>query len=135
MKAIIATTVFGVIMMFASVMVNNKKSIAAIATLLFAVLLGVNIWDLQTADSAPQLLFNNMLRIEHYSLWFNTLMSGCTLLYVLLMGNEIQKVGAHVAEYFALIFFILCGVFLLSTYNNMIMLFIGIEILLSLIHI
>ena len=112
MKAIIATTVFGVIMMFASVMVNNKKSIAAIATLLFAVLLGVNIWDLQTADSAPQLLFNNMLRIEHYSLWFNTLMSGCTLLYVLLMGNEIQKVGAHVAEYFALIFFILCGVFL-----------------------
>ena len=56
-------------------------------------------------------------------------MSGCTLLYVLLMGNEIQKVGAHVAEYFALIFFILCGVFLLSTYNNMIMLFIGIEIL------
>lgn len=129
MKAIIATTVFGVIMMFASVMVNNKKSIAAIATLLFAVLLGVNIWDLQTADSAPQLLFNNMLRIEHYSLWFNTLMSGCTLLYVLLMGNEIQKVGAHVAEYFALIFFILCGVFLLSGYNNMIMLFIGIEIL------
>ena len=45
------------------------------------------------------------------------------------MGREIQKVGAHAAEYFALIFFILCGVYLLSTYNNMLMLFIGIEIL------
>ena len=35
MKAIIATTIFGVIMMFAGLAVNNKKSVVAIATLLF----------------------------------------------------------------------------------------------------
>ena len=98
--------------------------------MLFGALLGVNIWELATASaSEPQLYFNNMLRIEHYSLWFNTLMTGCTFLYVLLMGSEIQKVGNHVAEYFALIFFILCGVYVLSSYNNMLMLFLGIEIL------
>ena len=130
MKAIIATTVFGIIMMFASIAVSNKKSLATLATLLFAALLGVNIWDLCASTAAgPQLLFNNMIRIDHYSLWFNTLMTGCSLLYALLMGREIQKVGAHVAEYFALIFFILCGLYLLSSYNNMLMLFIGIEIL------
>ena len=131
MKAIIATTIFGVIMMFAGLMVSNKKSIVAIATVLFAALLGVNIWDLAatSADAANNLFFNNMLRIEHYSMWFNTLMTGCTLLYALLMGKEIIKVGIHVAEYFALIFFILCGLYLLSTYNNMLMMFIGIEIL------
>ena len=130
MKAIIATTVFGVIMMFAGLMVNDKKSVSTIAVLLFAALLGVNIWDLVTTPAnAPQLFFSNMLRVEHYSLWFNTLMTGCSLLYVLLMGKEIQKVGSHVAEYFALIFFILCGLYLLATYNNMLMLFIGIEIL------
>jgi NADH-quinone oxidoreductase subunit N len=130
MKAIIATTVFGVIMMFAGLWVNDKRSISTIAVLLFALLLGVNIWDLVTTPAnAPQLFFSNMLRVEHYSLWFNTLMTGCSLLYVLLMGKEIQKVGAHVAEYFALIFFILCGLYLLATYNNMLMLFIGIEIL------
>ena len=130
MKAIIATTVFGIIMMFASIGVGNKKSLATLATLLFAALLGVNIWDLCASTAAgPQLLFNNMIRIDHYSLWFNTLMTGCSLLYALLMGREIQKVGAHVAEYFALIFFILCGLYLLSSYNNMLMLFIGIEIL------
>lgn len=130
MKAIIATTVFGIIMMFASFMVNNKNAVATLATVLFAALLGINIWDLvNTPANAPQLLYSNMLRLEHYSLWFNTLMTGCSFLYVLLMGREIQKVGAHVAEYFALIFFILCGVYLLSTYNNLLMLFIGIEIL------
>ncbi len=129
MKAIIATTVFGVIMMFAGILVNNKKSIAALAALLFIALLGVNIFDLVNSPASPELFFNNMLRVEHSSLWFNTLMTGCTLLYVFLMGKEIQKVGTHVAEYFALIFFILCGLYMLTTYNNMLMLFLGIEIL------
>jgi NADH-quinone oxidoreductase subunit N len=130
MKAIIATTVFGIIMMFAGFMVNNKKSATMLAVALFAALLGVNIWDLVTTNAnEPNLIFSNMLRVEHYSLWFNTLMTGCSLLYVLLMGKEIQKVGIHVAEYFALIFFILCGLYILSTYNNLLMLFIGIEIL------
>jgi NADH-quinone oxidoreductase subunit N len=95
MKAIIATTVFGVIMMFAGIMVSNKKSVAAIAAVLFAALLGVNIYDLATAPES-ELFFNRMLSIDRYSLWFNTLMSGCSLLYILLMGKEIQKVGAHV---------------------------------------
>lgn len=130
MKAIIATTVFGVIMMFSGIMVNNKKSIAGLATMLFLLLTGVNIYDLATTSAnEPHLFFNNMLRMEHYSLWFNTLMTGCSLLYVLLMGREIQRVGAHVAEYFALIFFILCGIYILATYNNMLMLFLGIEIM------
>ena len=130
MKAIIATTVFGIIMMFAGFMVNNKKSVVALASLLFIALLGVNIWDLMTTSAnAPELKYSGMLRIEHFSVWFNTLMTGCTVLYALLMGKEIQKVGTHVAEYFALIFFILCGLYILSTYNNLLMLFIGIEIL------
>lgn len=132
MKAIIATTICGVIMMFAGVMVNNKKSVAAIATLLFAVLLGVSCWDFATTsltDPGANVYFNNMLRIDQYSAWFNMLMTGASLIYVLLLAKEIQRVGAHVAEYFALIFFILCGLYLLSTYNNLLMMFLGIEIL------
>ena len=130
MKAIIATTAFGIIMMFASLLTNSKKAVTTIAALLFVALLGVNIYELQTTPvDAPQMLFNNMLRIDHFSLWFNTLMTGCTVLYALLMGKEIAKVGAHVGEYFALIFFILCGIFILSTYNTLLMLFLGIEIM------
>src|ERR1043166_124467 len=70
-----------------------------------------------------------MLHIDRYSQWFNTLMTGCTLLYALLSGRDLLKVGSHAAEYFALIFFILCGLYLLSSYNTLLMLFIGIEIL------
>lgn len=130
MKAIIAATLIGVIMMFIGITVKDKKTTVTLATLLMFALLGVNIWDIMLAPAAaPQTYFNDMLRIDRYSLWFNTLMSGCTFLYVLLVGKEIQRVGVHVAEYFALIFFTLTGVFLLSGYNNMLMLFLGIEIL------
>lgn len=130
MKAIIASTVLGVVLMFTSILVKDKKSIGSIAVALLLVLLGVNVWDLMTTSpTEPQSFFNNMMRVDRYALWFNTLMTGCTLLYALLVTKDIQRVGSHVGEYFALIFFILCGVYLLSGYNNMLMLFLGIEIM------
>lgn len=130
MKAIIAATIMGVIMMFAGLQIKDRRGMASLAVVLVFLLLGVNIWDLvNTPATAPVEYFNNMLRIDRYALWFNTLMTGVTVLYMLLVNKEIQKVGAHVAEYFALIFFILCGVYILSCYNNMLMLFLGIEIM------
>jgi NADH-quinone oxidoreductase subunit N len=129
MKAIIAATIIGVIMMFMGVMAKNKSSVVTVATTLLLLLLGVTIWDLKAANAADvQSYFNNMLRLDSFGLWFNVLMAGCTLLFVLLTGKEIAKVGNHVGEYFALIAFIMVGIFLLSGYNNMLILFLGIEI-------
>jgi NADH-quinone oxidoreductase subunit N len=134
MKAIIAATLIGVILMFVGITVKNKSTAVGIATVLFLVLLGVNVWDFidltaTSGASGSESYFNNMLTFDRYTLWFNLLMTGCTFLYVLLLGKEIQKVGVHVAEYFSLIAFILVGIFLLSGYSNMLMLFLGIEIL------
>lgn len=131
MKAIIAAAIIGVILMFAGLVAKEKKPVVTLACILMALLLGVNIYELVSmpATAPPQDFFNKMLRIDRYSLWFNTLMTGCTLLYMLLLGKEIQKVGVHVAEYFALITFILCGIYLLSGYSNMLILFLGIEII------
>lgn len=130
MKAIIAATILGVIMMFTGLFVKDKKTVVSVATALLLVLFGITIWEVTAAsNAAPEMLFNNLLRIDSYSLWFNMLMAGCTFLYVLLMGKDIMRVGNHVAEYFSLILFILCGIFLLTGYNNLLMLFIGIEIM------
>jgi len=133
MKAIIAATLIGVIMMYTGVMSKNKQSVVMIATVLFFLLFGVNIWEVyeagQVATSGARSYFGNMLSLDSFALWFNLLMTGCTLLYVLLLGKEIAKVGVHVGEYFALISFILVGIYLLSGYNNLLILFIGIEIL------
>jgi NADH-quinone oxidoreductase subunit N len=64
-----------------------------------------------------------------YHLTFITVMLVCTLLYFLLNGRDFEKVGTHVSEYFALVFFILCGVGIVATFNTLLMLFIGIEII------
>lgn len=129
MKAIIAATILGIVMMFTGLFVKDKKTVVSIASVLLFVLLGVNVYDTVIADAAPQALFNNLLRVDSYAQWFNMMMTGCTFLYVLLLGKNIRQIGNHVAEYFSLIFFILTGIYLLTTYNNLLMLFIGIEIM------
>lgn len=131
MKPLIASALFGVIMMFTALSVKDKKTFTLLATALLACLTGVNIYELvQIMNGEPQqALFNGMLKYGSFSIWFNTLMSGIALLYVLLCGKSIEKVGQHVGEYYALIFFILCGSNLLSGYNNLLILFLGIEII------
>lgn len=130
MKAIIAATILGIILMFTGLFVKDKKAVVSVAIAGILVLFGITIWEVQAASAAaPEMLFNNLLRIDSYAHWFNMLITGATLLYVLLMGKDIMRVGNHVAEYFALICFILVGLFLLTGYNNLIMLFIGIEIM------
>ncbi|WP_118974319.1 NADH-quinone oxidoreductase subunit N [Taibaiella koreensis] len=131
MKPLIASALFGVIMMFAALSVKEKKTFTLLATLLLAVLTGVNIYELVHIMNGeiPEALFNGMLKYGSFSIWFNTLMTGIALLYVLLCGKHIEKVGQHTGEYYALIFFILCGGNLLSGYSNLLILFLGIEII------
>jgi NADH-quinone oxidoreductase subunit N len=132
MKAIIAATLIGVILMFTGVMSKSKSSVISVAVVMLLLLLGINAWEVyettNVASAGAQNYFNGMLSLDGFALWFNLLMTGCTLLYVLLVGKEIAKVGSHVGEYFALITFILVGIYLLSGYNNLLILFIGIEI-------
>jgi NADH-quinone oxidoreductase subunit N len=70
-----------------------------------------------------------MLGFDKFGLHFNTIALFCTLIYFLLSGRDIEKVGKHVSEYFALIFFVLCGVAIASSYKTLLMLFLGIEIM------
>lgn len=120
----------GIIMMFASFLMKGRKNnVVTLAIVLMSILLGVTIWEMMTLDVPELLVYNDMLRFDKYSLGFGALMTACTLLYLTLSGKYIARVGSFVAEYFALIFFILCGLFVLASYNTLLMLFLGIEIL------
>jgi len=115
-------------MMAVGAFMPEKKGVATTAALLMLLLTGVNLYEASVIGDGKS-LFNDALHIDKYSAWFNTFMTGCTLLYIMLLGRDIRRVGNHVAEYFALIFFTLCGLYLLSSYNTLLMLFLGIEIL------
>src|SRR5690606_36396631 len=135
MKPLMATAVFAILMMFAALYAKEKRSLSNFAAILMLGLVGLNVWELvdysnlMHQSSADPLLFNKMLRVDNYALWFNVLMTSASLLYVVLFRSSIEAVGKHVGEYYALHFFILCGIFLVSSYNNLLILFSGIEIM------
>jgi NADH-quinone oxidoreductase subunit N len=133
MNAIILTAVWGVIMMLAGAFVKNK-SVAkywAVAGLIISLI--ANGMELYNRDPFFAIDVKNMLNVydgkSAYHLTFVSIMLACTLLYFLLNGRDIEKVGTHVFEYFALLFFILCGVCIVASFNTLLMLFIGIEII------
>jgi NADH-quinone oxidoreductase subunit N len=60
---------------------------------------------------------------------FNTVAFVATMFYFLLSGKDMEDVGKNVPDYYALIFFVLCGVSVVSAFQSLLMLFIGIEII------
>ncbi len=128
MNAIILSASLGVLMMFCSFLVKNKNTFRHIASVGLLVLLIANI-----ADTYGYTMFSintyGMLSFNRFGMLFNSIAIASTLIYVLLTGREIEKTGSYVAEYFTLIFFVLCGIALLSSYSNLLTLFLGIEIM------
>jgi NADH-quinone oxidoreductase subunit N len=127
MSAIIISALLGVVMMFAGLLTKKSTTIQWVAILGSILLAGATMYDFTTSSS--QSLFNGMLICDSDSNWFNIIITFCLLVYIFIFHHAIAKIGRHDAEYFALIFFIMCGVYILSSYNNLLTLFLGIEIL------
>jgi NADH-quinone oxidoreductase subunit N len=70
-----------------------------------------------------------MLAFTRFGLFVNTLFFVITFIYIWLNGEEIAKFDNQAADFYALFFFILCGASILTSFDNLLMLFIGIEIL------
>ena len=128
MSAIILSAIWGVVMMFGGVFFKKTSipkywAIAGLVIILAANILEFLGWKFFNIDT------KGMLKFDNFGLHFNTIILFCTLLYFLLNGRDIEKVGKHVSEYFALIFFVLCGVAIASSFKTLLMLFLGIEIM------
>ncbi|MCP9750277.1 NADH-quinone oxidoreductase subunit N [Ferruginibacter sp. HRS2-29] len=129
MNAIIFSAIWGVLMMFTGAFVQSKtlpKYLAITGAALLFLLNGIELYN-----GTPIFNINgmNMLAITSMNLTFLEVIFAATLLFFMLSGRDVERVGEHVSEYFALIFFVLCGVSLSSTYNTLLLLFLGIEIM------
>jgi NADH-quinone oxidoreductase subunit N len=129
MNAIIISAVWGMVMMFSGIFTKNKSVIRWLAIAGVLILLIVNNMDLLGGYHFFPIDSKNMLDFETFGLLFNSIAFVCTLLLFLLSGKDIELVGVNPAEYFALLFFVLCGICIGSTFNTLLMLFLGIEII------
>jgi NADH-quinone oxidoreductase subunit N len=128
MNSIITSAVLGVIMMFSGIFLKKNSSIVALAILSILLLLVMAALDLSGYHFFP-VDTHNMLDFEPFGLLFNCIAFSCTLAYFLLNGRDIAAIGSNPGEYFALIFFVLCGISIVSSFSSLLMLFIGIEII------
>jgi NADH-quinone oxidoreductase subunit N len=133
MNEIILTAIWGIVMMLAGAFIKNKSTPKYLAIGGLVLIILANCHELYSRESFFAFDVKDMLNVNGndtaYHLTFILVMLVATLLYFLLNGRDFEKVGANVSEYFALIFFILCGVGIVATFNTLLMLFIGIEII------
>lgn len=129
MNAIILTAILGVVLMFCGVFISNKSVPRFVAIFGMLAIIATSLHELLSTKSLFRFNYHEMLKFDNFNLLFIVIAMVSVLLYLLLSGKEVEKVGVHTGEYFALISFVMCGVSLVASFNTLLMLFIGVEIM------
>lgn len=128
MNLILISAIWGIVMMFSGLFLKSKSSAKTVALVGSIALLISNFFDL-SGKMIIDSNFNGMLQYERFGLLFLTVLILALIMYILLSGKDVEAVGNHPFEYFALIFFVMSGAGLVALFNNLLILFIGIEII------
>ena len=129
MNLIIFSGLLGVVMMFSGLFIKNTRTITYIAIAAMAFLLFANASELHNMAGWFKVPTEGLLEPVKYGLLINEILVAAAVLYFILNGRDIEKVGKHVADYYALIFFVFAGVGIATSYTSLLMLFLGIEII------
>lgn len=124
MSALIFVSILGIIILYLG-FVKNKAILAPIAI----IGLGVTIYLFLTGWGKGVSLFHDMILFDNFSIAFNVSMSLVTILIFFFGIDYYRRMEGYVAEHYALMIFALTGAFLMTSFSNLIMLFLGIEIL------
>jgi len=124
MSALIFTIVLGIIVLYLGFTKNKAiLSPVAVAGLGVSLILSIKDWGLGSR------YFHDMILLDNFSIAFNISMIIITILIFLFGVDYYETMDFHVAEHYALMLFALTGAFLMTSFSNLIMLFLGIEIL------
>ena len=124
MSALIFTIVLGIIVLYLGFTKNKAiLSPVAVAGLGVSLILSIKDWGLGSK------YFHDMILLDNFSIAFNISMIIITMVIFLFGVDYYDSMHIHVAEHYALMLFALVGAFLMTSFSNLIMLFLGIEIL------
>ncbi len=124
MLPIVLLSGFGIALLFLGFL--KSKTVLLPATLLFLlVTLAINFYDW----NKTYLYFNDMLRTDNLSMVFTAIVLGSTFLVVAISNTFILDEAAQPAEYYGILLFSLVGAVMMISFENLIMLFVGVETL------
>lgn len=128
---ILSVLIGGLTLMFMSMYSRFKtKDFIIVSSLFLLVALGFTLADIGNSFSVTPFadIFNNILIIDSFSIFFNSLLIFGTLLTVLIGEKYYEKNSYFKGEFFALILFALFGMMLLANVNEFITAYIALEI-------
>ena len=104
-------------MMFSGLLLKQRSAVRGVALIGLFVAIVLNVMEAY-GFHLFKINITGMMYFDRFSLFFNTIAMGCTFIFFLLSGKEMEKVGLQYSDYFALIFFILCGIVLSSSFSS-----------------
>lgn len=125
MGAIITLSILALLVLYLGLFKANK-SLLPVSLLGLLIVIGLLIKDWKI-DASP--LYNGMILFDHYAIAFSILCAFVTILIFILSKGYFTSSSDHVAEYYTLLLFSLLGAVLVSSYHNLALLFLGIEIM------
>lgn len=121
----ILLSLFGIVIMMLEAVARGKRTYLGVLSLIaIAAAIGANVWAYANRGTA----FQNMISVDGYGTFFRGLVLVVGLLCVLTSLSYLERENAQTGEYYSLILFSLVGQCILSTANDLIMVFIGLEI-------
>ncbi|MFC0608940.1 NADH-quinone oxidoreductase subunit N [Rufibacter quisquiliarum] len=124
MTSIILLSVFGIVNLFLGFM-KSKKALLPLVLLFLLVVLGATVYDW----GQNKTFFNNMLAVDNYTVGFTAVMVLSTIFILPFSRRYVVGEEANLAEYYSLLIFSLVGGVMMVGYENLLMLFLGIEIM------
>jgi len=124
MGALISATVLGMIIMFLGIM-EKKKWILPVIILGLIISFGINL----TEWNGNHHYLKEMMIVDNFSVAFNGVLIFTSALVFMFSGNYYRRVERPLEDVYSLMLFALAGAVVMTSFSNLVMLFIGIEIL------
>jgi NADH-quinone oxidoreductase subunit N len=124
MNSIILLTSFGILNLFVGFRKSNKL-VLPLVFLFLLIVLGVNFYDWNNTRT----YFEQMLTIDNFAVAFTGVVVLTTILVIPFAKRYVDEQNESLAEFFSILLFSLVGAVMMVAYENLLMLFIGIEIL------
>lgn len=125
MYPIIVLSITGLITLFIGFSTKSKQILLPVTVLFLFVAFALNLIDW----NAPGLYFNDMVKVDNFNLVICSILIVSAILIIALTNSFKNFENAQPAEYYAIMQFSIVGAIMMVTFQNIIMLFLGLEIL------
>ena len=125
----ITLAVVAVLVILLDLFVRQKAVLRGVSIIGLLVVIGYSLamWN-GMGDELPAYIFNNMLAVDNFSLFFKILLAGIAILVILASADYAKKFTRFQGEYYALILLSALGMMLMAAASDLISLYISLEL-------